>query len=249
MKGSRAEIMRTGIACLLLAFGVPSAAAQDFHRSYSLPPGGQIAVGNVLGDVRITGYKGKSVEIVAYKKGPERDQIEIHDRSFGNRIDLHPVYPPFHTNSTVVDFEIQVPDSVPYNFSRISTFRGNVEVSHAAGGLRAESVRGNVRIRDVCCMVSASTMSGDILVEIDRVRQRGNMRFSSISGNIEIRAAADLDALIDMASSSGTLKTDFPIEIQESRYGPGRSARGRLGEGRLILFMRSVHGTVRLSRK
>lgn len=249
LKGGRAEIMRNGIACLLLAFGLPCAAAEDFHRSYSLPPGGHIAVSNVLGDIKISGYKGKSVEIVGYKKGPEKDRIEIRDISFGNRIDLQTVYPPFAENSTVVDIEIQVPESVPYNLSRVSTIRGNVEVSHAAGALRAESVRGTVRIRDVCCMVSASTMSGNILFEIDRVFGRGNMRFSSISGNIEVRAPADLDALIDMSSLSGTLKADFPIEIQESRYGPGRSARGRLGEGKLILFMRSVHGTVRLSQK
>lgn len=241
--------MRTSVASLALAFSFQLALAQDFQKSYTIAPGGQITIGNVLGDVKIKGYKGNSIEIVARKKGPESDQVEIHDHSIGDRIELHPVYPPFHTNETVVDFEVRVPESVAYNFSRIASFRGNVEVSHVIGRLRAESVRGNVLIKDVSGMVSASSMSGNVSVEIDQVHGRSNMRFSSISGNIDVRAPAGLDALIDMSSVSGLLKTDFPIEIQESRYGPGRTARGRLGDGKQVLFMRSVHGVVSLNQK
>jgi hypothetical protein len=242
-------MMRTGFVSLAIAFSLQLGLAQDFRKSYTIAPGGQISVGNILGYVKVTGYRGDSIEVVAYKKGPERDQVEIHDGSFGDRIELHPVYPPFHTGNTIVDFEIRVPISVAYNFSRLSSFSGNVEISHVIGGIRADSVRGNVEIKDVSGLVSASSHSGNVSVEIDGAQGRSNMRFSSISGNITVRAPAGLDALIDMSSMSGQLKTDFPIEIQEHRYGPGRSARGRLGDGRQILHMTSVSGIVSLISK
>jgi DUF4097 and DUF4098 domain-containing protein YvlB len=74
------------------------------------------------------------------------------------------------------------------------------------------------------------------------------MKFSSVSGNVAVRAPASLDADIEMSSVSGSLKTDFPIEIQERRYGPGRSARGRLGGGASNLRITSVSGRISLTR-
>jgi len=248
-KNGWSEMMRSSVIWLALTFSLHSAMAEDFRKTYSIPPGGQILIGNILGSVKVKGYKGNNIEVVAHKKGPERDQVEIQDQSAGNRIDLRPIYPQFHSGNTTVDFELRVPSSIAYNFSRLSSFSGDVEVSNVMGGLRAESVRGNVDVRAVRGMVSASSVSGNVNVEIDQAEGRSNMRFSSISGNISVRAPAGLDALIDMSSMSGLLKTDFPIEIQERRYGPGLSARGRLGNGKQILHMTSVSGIVSLNQR
>jgi DUF4097 and DUF4098 domain-containing protein YvlB len=72
------------------------------------------------------------------------------------------------------------------------------------------------------------------------------MKFTSISGNVTVRAPASLDASISISTLSGTLKTDFPIEIQQRRYMPGSSARGRLGSGTQNIVIRSVSGRVSL---
>lgn len=237
------------MAGIALVLGLHIGLAQDFQKSYVIPPGGQIVIGNILGNVKVKGYKGSSIEIVARKKGPERDQVEIRNGSIGDRVDVRPIYPQFHSGKTTVDFEIRVPNSIAYNFSRLSSFSGNVEVSNVTGELRAESVRGDVDIKGVSGLVSASSHSGNVSVQIDQAQGRNNMRFSSISGNVIVRAPAGLDALIDMSSMTGLLKTDFPIEIQERRYGPGRIARGRLGNGNQILHMTSVSGIVSLNRK
>ncbi len=75
------------------------------------------------------------------------------------------------------------------------------------------------------------------------------MTFRSISGNVEVSAPSNLDALVDMSTASGMLKTDFPIDVQERRYGPGREARGRLGSGKQILWINSQSGRVSLIQK
>ena len=242
-------MVRTSLVSTALAFSLQLGMAQDFQKSYVLPPGGQILIGNILGDIKVEGYKGDAIEIVARKKGPDQDQVEIRDRSFRDRIDLQSVYPYPGIGTASVDFEVRVPTSIPYNFSRISSFSGKVEVSNVIGRLRAESVRGDVEIKGVSGLVSASSHSGNVRVEVDQAQGRNNMKFSSISGDVSVRAPAGLDALVDMSSISGLLKTDFPIEIQERRYGPGRSARGRLGAGTQMLFMTSVSGIVSLNQK
>ena len=237
------------LICMMMVFSSPLGVAQDFKKSYSIAPGGQIVIGTISGTIKIEGYKGIAIEVVANKHGVDREQAEIVDRSAGNAIDLRVIYRAYNLTRARVDFEIKVPSNTGYNFRRISTFDGDIEISRITGGLRAESVRGNIEIRGVTGLVSASSHSGNIRVEIDQAEGRNNMRFSSISGNVTVLAPAELDALIDMSSMSGQLKTDFPIEIHERRYGPGRSARGRLGQGKQILFMTSVSGMVSLLKK
>jgi hypothetical protein len=242
-------MMRTSAVGLALLFTLRLATAQDFHKSYELSAGGQILIGNLLGNITVTGYSGTSVEVKAHKRGPERDAIQIKDLSFGNRIDLSPLYPRFHSGTSTVDFEVRVPDSVGYSFDRLSSFNGNVVISNVIGRMRADSRRGNVEVRDVRGWVSATSVSGDVIVDISRVKDPSNMRFRSISGNVVVSAPANLDALIEMSSDSGMLRTDFPIDVQERRYGPGREARGKLGSGKQILWINSNSGRVSLIQK
>jgi hypothetical protein len=246
-----ANFPQRGIFIIALALSVQLSAAQDFHKNYPLSAGGQIIIGNNLGNIKVTGYKGDSIEVLASRRGSEHegDAVEIADNSSGDRIELFPKHGDDQSRWAVVDFEVRVPSAMPFNFSRLSSFAGNVEVSNVNGRIRAESVKGNVEVKDVTGLVSASSVSGEVFAEIGQARGRNNMRFWSISGNIKVLAPPQLDALIDMSSSTGALRTDFPIEIQERRYGPGRMARGRLGLGSQILHITSVSGSVNLLQK
>jgi hypothetical protein len=235
-----------GLACFLSTQLVWS---KDFSKTYELVPGGQIFIENFLGDIKIKGFKGDSVEIIASKKGKDSDKVEILDNSTAYRIDIRLRPPQFPPGDMRVDFEVRVPKSVEYNFARIATFSGNVDISDVSGRLNSESVRGDIKLDNVRGLVSASCFSGNIEVDIAKAKERSNMRFSTISGNIEVTAPADLDALVDISCPSGMLRTDFPLDVQELRYGPGRSARGRLGAGMQILHMRSVTGRVNLIKK
>jgi len=244
-----AGMMRISLLGLAVAISLQMAQAKDFHKKYTLPQGGLIIIENVVGDIIVKGYKGNDIEAQASKKGADSDLIEILDTSVGNRIEIHIRPTQFQRIDASVEFEIRVPNSIEYNFARLSSFNGNVEVTDVIGQLRAESVRGNVELSDITGLVSASSFSGNVKIDIGKTQDRNNMRFSSISGNIDISAPSNLDALIEMSSASGMLKTDFPLDIQESRYGPGRSARGRLGTGKQILRVRSVTGRVSLHQR
>ena len=234
---------------VLVLLGTQLAGAKDFNKSYTLMPGGQIFIENFLGDIIIKGFKGENVEITATRKGEDSDQIEILDNSVPYRIDIRLRTPGRPANNARIDFEVRVPESVEYNFTRIWAFSGDVDISGVVGRLNAESVRGNVTLKDVGGLVNASSFSGNIKVDMGKTQKRSNMRFASISGNIDVLAPASLDAVIDISCSSGLLRTDFPLQVQELRYGPARSARGRLGSGLQILRLRSVSGRVNLIQK
>jgi hypothetical protein len=243
----RARAIRlTFLAVLGLPVLLLPASAQDFQKTYDLPAGGGIRVSNISGSVQIIGTKETRIQVVARKEGPDRDLLQIDDRSDATRISLDVRYPQTRNCNASVNFVIRVPASVNYNFDRLVSVSGNVEVTGVTGQIRADSVSGNVTVTDVSGLVSANAVSGNVLVKIARLQGAGEMSFRSISGNVNVTAPSNLDADVEMSTISGSLKTDFPIEVMEKRYGPGRSARGRLGAGSHNLRITTVSGRVSL---
>lgn len=245
----RKVLLNAGISVLVLVIaGAGAVLAQDFQKTYVIGAGGYIRIGNVSGNVKVAGYTGESIIVAAFKQGRDRDLVKIEDQSGPDRVDLTVRYPEHGNCDASVNFEVRVPQTVQYNFDRISSVSGDVEMHTVTGRVRAESVSGNVDVVDVAGIVSASSVSGNVNASMSRVVGTGDMKFSSVSGNVTVKAPANLDADVEMSSVSGSLKTDFPIEVQEPRYGPGRSARGRLGAGGSSLRVTTVSGRVLLGR-
>ena len=71
--------MRKCLVGVVIAFSLQMTFAQDFKKSYKISAGGQIVIWNYQGDIKIEGYDGDIIEVVAKKGGPDRDLIEIPD--------------------------------------------------------------------------------------------------------------------------------------------------------------------------
>jgi hypothetical protein len=262
-------------------------SAQDFQHSYTISANGQIFIDTVSGNIKIQGYKGDKIEILAYKKGPDSSAFEIEDRSSGDRIDIkaHPRlpqpdpgkpperkpppgrFPPggfdqgrfgpgrsndlgrFDAGNNSADSEIYVPKSGSYNFRWLHSFNGNVEISNVSGQIFAGSSRGNIDVKDVHGIIRCGTNNGSVQVELGSRKDANDMKFSSMSGDIVVKAPANLDAEVSMSSDVGRVKTDYPIQVQETRYGPKRIAQGKLGSGKQKLTIESRWGGVSLLKK
>jgi Putative adhesin len=208
-----------------------AAAAQDFQKSYRLGANGQVSIGNVSGDVRVTGYDGGEIVVRAIKQGRDTDLLEIEDRSTASRVDLSVRYPKNCNCDASVRFEVQVPRSVSYNLDHIASVSGDVFVDGVTGRIRASAVSGDVSVRNVSGTVSATTVSGDVEVDIDRLDGTDDMKFSSVSGDVNVKLPNTLDADVDISSFSGAIDTNFPVEVRGERHGPRRWARGQVGGG------------------
>ncbi len=242
-------VIRTGaslaLAWLLLA---NPAGAQDFQRAYALGPGGIIKIWNISGNIIVKGHSADTVVVTATRSGRDRDRIEIEDKSTDGRVEVGIRYPESGDCHASVDFAVRVPSSKPFNFERLSSVSGNVELDGISGRIKAQSVSGSVVVKNTAGTVSASAVSGSVDVHLNRIEGLGDMRFSSVSGRVTVRAPRELAANVAMSTVSGSLETDFPIEVIVRRYGPGRSARGKLGEGSRSIRITSVSGRVMLIR-
>jgi hypothetical protein len=88
--------MRNGIIRFAIAwFSLQIAPADDFRKSYTIPADTQIIVENYLGNIKLTSHKGKTVELIAYKKGSSNDPIEIKEDRSGDRFRIFSFNPQF----------------------------------------------------------------------------------------------------------------------------------------------------------
>ncbi len=254
----------------LIMFGVllvvTPAKGQDFQKSYKLAGGGSVAIQNVSGNVAVSGYDGDAVIVNGYKEGRDRDMVEVADRSAGNRVEVSVHYPSPCNCDASVRFDVRVPRSLNLTLDKISTASGNIEVagvngsvdvSTASGDVNITSVNGRInastasgemRVKDVVGEVSAQSASGDVEVEIAQLSGNEDMKFTSASGDVHVRLPANLDADVSISSATGSIKTDFPIEVKERRYGPGSQARAQLGSASRSIRLSTASGDVSLMK-
>jgi DUF4097 and DUF4098 domain-containing protein YvlB len=103
-------------------------------------------------------------------------------------------------------------------------------------------------VKDIAGSVRASSASGNVEVEIARLEGTESMEFSSASGDVHVKLPSNLDADVSLSSVSGSVKTDFPIQVETSRYGPGERGRAKLGSGLRTVRISSASGDVSLTR-
>ncbi|HYK90888.1 MAG TPA: DUF4097 family beta strand repeat-containing protein [Acidobacteriota bacterium] len=245
----RRNIVPTALALVLAAL-VPGilATAQELHKSYAIPAGGHVVINNVSGDLKVTVYNGDSIVVDAYPVGRDSNLVRVDDLSAGDRVELHVRYPESCNCDASVNFSVRVPANVSFNFDRIGSVSGSVDIAGVRGNIHAASVSGSVVVKDVAGMVNASSVSGSVEAEMTRIEGTGDMKFSSVSGSVNVKAPGNANVDIEMSTISGGLDTDFPIEIHQPEYGPGRSARGIVGSGGSRLRLSSVSGRVSLTR-
>jgi DUF4097 and DUF4098 domain-containing protein YvlB len=252
----------------VFALGTSVANAQDFQKNYRLGADGTVSVRNVSGDIILTGHDGDAVVVNAFKEGRDRDRVEIEDLSAGNNVDVRARYPERCSNdcNASIRFEVRVPRSIRLNLDKISTASGDIKVTgvqgrvrvntasgdvlveNVTGSVNASTASGEMRVKDVSGSVNAQSASGDVEVEIARLEGNEDMKFSTASGDVNVKMPADLDAEVEVSSLSGKVETDFPLEIQETRYGPGTKAHGRLGNGSRTLRISTVSGNASLKK-
>ena len=290
------------VILLAVVFYVPAITAADFEKTYDDAANRRITIVVLHGDIKLSGYDGKNIEISAVKKGPDRDIVEIEDVSAGNQINIFSRYPNPARNNATVDFEIRVPKEIFYNAAQsakpkdgqvfklflqkfpgdapepppegappkppvpspktfpppfqgtlplphsiyLKSNSGHITISDVAGSIRLEGR--NIEARNVEGTLYAFSTSGDIKGVMERISRRSVLQFSSSSGNISLQAPDDISAQVRIQSSSGQVKTDFPLETREMRYGSGKFIQGRLGNGNSIIDIRSLNGAITFSK-
>jgi hypothetical protein len=260
------RLLLTVVAFAVTLVGVPSRgaaqerpSARDFRWAKSLPAGQWVRVHNVNGDVTVTATDGDRVEVVGIRRDGGRDddlRVDVHEGRDGvticalrgerSRCDDRGSHTESHDDDWRrrgrVDFEVRLPRRLKLSANSVS---GDVEVNGVGDEVRAGSVSGNVRLERLRApAVTAASVSGDVDVDIEALTGAGDLRFTSVSGNVSLRLPRSLDADVALTTVSGELDSDFQMTLQGGMS--RRSLNGRIGRGGRELKLTTVSGDVRL---
>jgi hypothetical protein len=246
-----------------VAVAASSAAAQDnwsWHKA--LAAGKTIEVKNIEGTISATPASGDEVQVIAHKRGDTRDvdiKVEedadgvtictIYDDgddcgSRGNNRRHHNVWR--DRDDGRVDFEVRVPRGVRFAGRSVS---GDVEATGMTADVTASSVSGDVRVATTG-IVEATSVSGSIHASMGRM-DWDDLSFSTVSGDIVLTFAQDLNATVKFHTVSGDFESDWPMTVTSTRnnsYGPRGGLSGTIGSGGHRLAFNTVSGDVELRK-
>ena len=185
-------------------------ATERFSRTIRIGRTGAFELGNVSGNVIVTGGNGDDVRIEAVKRVRSRDEsntktlldeLRIEVTELPNRVEVRTVHPRNRRNySGSVDYTVTVPFGVDTGVKVVS---GDLRVTNVKGELRAESISGNVVVSGAPRLALAKSVSGD--VDITDAATESALSVSTVSGNLTARGVKARTLELSTVSGDVTL--------------------------------------------
>jgi DUF4097 and DUF4098 domain-containing protein YvlB len=224
------------------------------------------------GDIRVEGYDGNEVILVA--DAPIRDSdgdekpredglrriqsssvgltVEESDNTVSVRMDFSPKN---------ADIEVRVPRRTSVHASLVNG--GDVEVAGVSGEHELSNVNGDVMATDITGSAVINATNGDVRATFASVDATKPMSFTSFNGDVDVTLPANLAADLIVASQQGDVYTDFDVEAQndprsvERSGGPGgryqvrvrQQSRYAIGGGGPDIQLRTFNGDVMIRKR
>ncbi|MEP0548989.1 MAG: M56 family metallopeptidase [Rhodothermales bacterium] len=239
--------------------------------------GGFIEVHGVNGSIRARTGSGDRVKVEAEKKSRRgmEDEVEIVVNEFANGVVVCAVYPGqraecepgqgargnVRDNDVQVTFDIVLPEDVRFVGRTVNgsvktddlggdvearTVNGSIETASRRGDVTASTVNGSITA-EAAGLVRANTTNGSIRARLGRAEWDGEMTFETTNGSIVLDLPASLDANVRARAQTGSIHSDFPLNIQRTGH-VGSQAEGRIGSGGRQLDLRVLNGSIKLRR-
>lgn len=137
------------------------------------------------------------------------------------------------------DIEANIDAETSSGAISIDNSQGNISASCRSGSIKILGAQGAVK--------SIRTSSGRIYVELEEVdADASQMSFQSSSGDISLFLPADIDAEVDIRTTSGRISTDFRITVEGTFE--KNELQGTIAAGGILIRLRATSGDVSLRR-
>src|SRR6516225_510446 len=236
---------------VLMTFALAASASdmvtEEFHRTVPLPSNGRVSLGNVNGNVTITGWERNEVQIDAVKKATNQqklDEAKIEVDAGSDYVRIRTRYPENHTNNNAasVTYELHVPRTA--RLDSIDLVNGSLTVSQVSGDIRSSLVNGKTIVHDLSGRAELSSVNGTIDANYRSLANVTGIELKSVNGSVKLGLPSSPNADVTVSTVNGGITTDFPLTVQGKFM--GRHLDGKLGNGGTRIEISNVNGSVHI---
>lgn len=132
---------------------------------------------------------------------------------------------------------------------RASTVSGSVEIADARGRVEASAVSGGIRLINLASDdVSAKCTSGAVSFS-GALQEGGRYEFESFNADVTLVLPATSDFRVLAKSQSGSIHTEFPLQLAPGTATGGQIVTGTVGRGSADIRAASFSGSVRIKKQ
>lgn len=241
----------------------PAAAQEDWSWNGSIAPGQTIEVKGVNGAIRAVPASGSDVRVSVTKRArrdnPADVRMVVLEHARG--VTICAVYPhasdrepnecaagaggrnSVDNNDVSVEWEVQVPRGVHLT---ARTVNGSIDATGLSGNVIARTVNGQIDVA-TSGIAQAFTVNGSIDATLGRSDWNDELAFRTTNGSVVVRFTRDLNAQVNASTVTGSIETDFPLEVR-GRF-MNRRLSGTVGSGGRTLSMQTTNGRIELRRR
>jgi hypothetical protein len=244
------------VMLLAAVFGMASALGASYgmervwERRFSLPPGGQVTVENVHGNIWVEGWDRAEVEASVVMRSPRPtdrlDDVQVAVEARSGSLAFHTLYPGDLDAPVLVDYHLRVPRQV--RLEQLSTLAGGIAVRDVEGAVQARSLRGDIEEVNVAGSVVARALTGNIWVSLRALpAPQSPVRLETLNGNLDLLLPPQANADLELSTVAGRILGTYTWQASSV---PGDSTRRtRLGRGGVRVELRTVRGNIRVDQR
>ena len=196
-----------------ISLAAGASVAEPIDKRAPAEPRGEVAIVNVAGSVRVTGWNRSEIEV----RGELDDNAEGLDFSTeGSRTTIRVVLPRNRGNSSGSDLVVRIPELSSLS---VNTVSADQEIDGVKGSQRLQSVSGSIHTEASGEDFQAKSISGDVLVTGVSNTKPSMFTVTTVSGDLTL---SKVSGEIDVESVSG----DMTIEAGEVTRARARTTNG-----------------------
>jgi hypothetical protein len=234
---------------------IAGSASDEWVRSYTLTPGGEIQISNSNGAIELEGYDGPAVEVRAERtvKAFSDDSARELVSKIAISEDVAPDRVTIRTEgiegllvgvSYQVTYRIRAPHSV---VARLRVTNGSATARSFNGHFIGTSTNGGVVGENLGGRIEARTTNGHVRVVATAVAS-GGIRLQTTNGHVDLVVPETSKADVAAECRNGSVTVEG-LALEPFGEQSRRVVSGRLGGGGAPIEVRTTNGNVRIASR
>jgi DUF4097 and DUF4098 domain-containing protein YvlB len=216
-------------------------------RAFPLGARARVMVENLNGDITLEGWDQPRAEVKVTKRGGSADDRRAVPVEFSRDEDELSLKTEAGRNSGVnVTYEIKVPRNL--GEVKINATNSSIKLANIEGLFEVETRNGSINLVDVSGAAQAKTTNGSIKAAFKQIAPDEPLELEGVNGSIELRTGGDVNADLEAQTITGTITLDDSFGVRVEKRLVGQKADGRLGEGGRPITVKTVNGSIKITK-